>query len=186
VSGDVGPGRPPAGSRFRKGESGNPKGRPRSDAGPSPSAFDAVIDVTLTLTQNGKRREFTAEEALQQKTYQAAITGDRAAQREVLKMVAKREKWLAAKPVRRRSIEKLTEPEDPDNANKALILLGVGERDTRGYPVDKYERLLLQPWAVQAALSRRGRRWISDKDVADINRCTRDPETIRWPTSMRE
>lgn len=186
MSGDVGPGRPPAGSRFRKGESGNPKGRPRSDAGPSPSAFDAVIDVTLTLTQNGKRREFTAEEALQQKTYQAAITGDRAAQREVLKMVAKREKWLAARPPKHPPREMLTEPEDPDNANEALILLGIGERDTSWNPNDEYERLLLQPWAVQAALSRRGRRRISDKDVAEINRCTRDPETIRWPTRMRE
>src|SRR5829696_3429163 len=30
VSGRVGPGRPPAASRFPKGKSGNPKGRPKS------------------------------------------------------------------------------------------------------------------------------------------------------------
>ena len=44
-------------------------------------------------------------------------------------------------------------PEDPTNANEALILLGIAEPDT-GYPDDEYERLLLRPWAVQAALSR--------------------------------
>src|SRR5688500_9307636 len=96
MSGKVGPGRPPAGSRFPKGRSGNPKGRPRSRPLPAPSAFDIVIDRTLTVTQGGRARELTLEEALQHKTYQAAIAGNRAARREVLKMIEKRERWLAA------------------------------------------------------------------------------------------
>jgi hypothetical protein len=56
-----------------------------------------VIDRTLTLTQSGKPREVTVEEALQHRTYQDAIAGNRATRREMLKMIAKREKWLAAK-----------------------------------------------------------------------------------------
>jgi pterin-4a-carbinolamine dehydratase len=36
-------GRPPAASRFRKGESGNPKGRPKARLGPSPSAFNVAL-----------------------------------------------------------------------------------------------------------------------------------------------
>ncbi len=187
MSGGVGPGRPPAASRFRKGESGNPNGRPRSGSNPRPSAFDVVIDLTLTMMQNGKPREVTVEEALQHKTYQDAIAGSRAAQREVLKMIAKREQWLAAKAPKPRPGKRLIEPEDPDNANEALILLGIAEPDTRSYgPNDEYERLLLQPWAVQAALSRRGRRRLSDRDVADINRSTREAETLRWPVGIRE
>ena len=47
--------------------------------------------------QNGKPREVTVEEALQHRTYQDAIAGNRAAQREVLRMIDKREKWLASK-----------------------------------------------------------------------------------------
>jgi len=143
-----------------------------------------VIDRTLTLTQNGKPREVTLEEALQHRTYQDAIAGNRAARREVLKMIAKREKWLAAKAPKHRPIERLTEPVDPNNANEALILLGIAEHDTRwNGSNDKYERLLLRPWAVQAALSRRGRRRLS-KDVSNIKRCTRDPETLRWPAGI--
>ena len=92
----VGPGRPPAASRFRKGESGNRKGRPRARFS-VPSAFDIVVDRTLTLMQNGKPRKVTVEEALQHRTYQDAIAGNRAAQREVLKMIDRHEKWRASK-----------------------------------------------------------------------------------------
>jgi len=59
----VGPRRPPAASRFRKGVSGNPKGRPRGARKEASSAFDIVIDRTLTVTQNGEPREVTVEEA---------------------------------------------------------------------------------------------------------------------------
>jgi Family of unknown function (DUF5681) len=176
----VGPGRPPEAGRFPKGTSGNPKGRPKSRRASSVSAFDIIMDRTLTVTQGGKPREVTVEEALQHRTYQEAINGNRAAQREVLKMITKREKWLAAKrPVPRFNF--LMEPEDPDNANEALLLLGIAERDTRWY-----QDLLLQPWAVQAALSRPGRRRLSANDVSEIKRCTRDAETLRWPAGVRD
>lgn len=182
MSGGVGPRRPPAAGRFRKGESGNPKGRPKSRPSPSPSAFGIVIDRTLTVTQNGTPREVTVEEALQHRTYQDAITGNRAARREVLKMIAKRERWLAATAPKQHSIEHLVEPVDPENANEAMLLLGIAERDTRDYgPNDENERLLLLPWAVQAALSRPGRRRLTAKEVSDVKRCTRDAETLRWP-----
>ena len=63
----------------------------------------------------------------------------------------------------------------------------IAEPDTRWIdPADPDERLLLQPWAVQAALSRRGRRRLSDSDIAEIKRCTRDPETLRWPAGVDE
>ena len=182
MSSGIGPGRPPVASRFRKGESGNPKGRPKARPSPPPSAFDLVIDRTLTITQNGKAREVTVEEALQHRTYQD-LAGNRAARREVLRMIAKRETWLAAKaPKHHRPLKRRTEPVDPDNADEALILLGIAEPDTRwGGSNDGHERLQLRPWAVQAALSRSGCRRLSAWDIAEIKRCTRDAETLRWP-----
>jgi hypothetical protein len=152
----VGPRQPPAATRFRKGHSGNPKGRPRKSRTDAVSAFDIVIDRTLTLTHDGKLREVTLEEALQHRTYREALSGNRSARREVLRMIAKREQWLAKKQPQQRSIKRLIEPSDPTNAHAALLLLGIAERDTRwNDPKEPYERLLLQPWAAQAALSRR-------------------------------
>jgi hypothetical protein len=128
-----------------------------------------VIDRTLTVTQNGKPREVPIEEALQHRTYQDALGGSRAARREVLKMIAKRDKWRAAKAPKHRPVEVRIEPVDPDNAHEALILLGMAEPDPWwGSASDRYERLLLRPWAVQAALSRSGRRRLSARDIAEI------------------
>ena len=67
--------------RFAKGASGNPKGRPRKVTPVAASAFDIIIDRTLMVVQNGRARELTVDEALQQKTYQDAIAGSRMAQR---------------------------------------------------------------------------------------------------------
>ena len=93
MSKKVGPKSPPISSRFQKGQSGNPKGRPRkAKLEKTGSAFDLVIDKTLTVTQGGVPREVTVDEALQHRTYQDAIAGNRSARREVLKMIAKREK----------------------------------------------------------------------------------------------
>jgi hypothetical protein len=177
---------PPAANRFRKGQSGNAKGRPKGPR-PSTSAFDIVTDRTLTVTQNGRQRELTVEEALQHRMYQDAIAGSRAARREVLKMIAAREKWLAVRQRKRRRIQMLSEPTDPDNADEALLLLGIAELDTRwNEPTrDGRRRLLLQPWAVQAALSRgRGQLWA--KDISEIKRCTHDAERLRWPARARD
>ena len=97
MTGKTGRGHPPASTRFRKGQSGNPKGRPRAGKAKTSSAFDIVIDRTLTVTRGGVPREVTVEEALQHQTYRDAIAGNRPARREILKMIAKREQALAAR-----------------------------------------------------------------------------------------
>jgi hypothetical protein len=79
---------------FRKGRSGNPAGRPTASRAPQASAFDVVVERTLTVAHHGGTREITMEEALQQRTYRDALAGKRMAQREVLKWIAKREAWL--------------------------------------------------------------------------------------------
>lgn len=59
------PGRSATDIRFREGQSGNPGGKPRSQPKSQPSAFDIIIDRTLTIVQAGKAREVTNDEALQ-------------------------------------------------------------------------------------------------------------------------
>ena len=177
---------PPAGHRFGKGQSGNRNGRPRSKpADEAPPAFDVLINRTLTVTQDGKKREVTVEEALQHKTYQDALAGDRSARTEVLKMIAKREQWLAARAPKTGSIEIRREP-DPRNADEAMLLLGIADHDPSWSHRTYGPRLLLEPWAVQAALSRPRRKGFEAKDVADIKRCTRDPESLVWAGGVEE
>ena len=191
MSKPVGRRNPPVASRFQKGRSGNPKGRPRAEKkAHSGSAFDIVVERTLTVTQGGTPREVTVDEALQHRTYQDAIAGSRPARREVLKMIAKREQYLAAQ--QGPSVQKFEvriEPNDPGNADAAMLLLGIADHDpvNRGPDIDGGQHLRLEPWGVQAALRRRrGGRSLSKTEVAEIERCTRDPKTLSWPRGTGE
>ena len=174
---------------FRKGRSGNPGGRPTASRAPRPSAFDIVAEKTLIIAQHGIAREITVEEALQQRTYQDALAGKGMAQREVLKWIAKREAWLEkhAPGASRPAITRRVSP-DPDNADAALLLLGIAAPNPRGAEFGKNRaQLLLEPWAVQEALRRRrGGQRLTDRERDEIRRCTRDPDCLRWPRGTDE
>ena len=179
--------RSPRTGRFQKGHSGNPKGRPRKQrALPDAirSAFEIVLEKRVTVTQAGIDQELSLEEALQLRTYQDALAGNRTARREVLKMIAKREKAMADRGLRtpptRPSVTTKISP-DPRNADAAMCLLGIAAPNKSREEHDP-DAILLEPWAVQAALRRRrGSKALTPEDVSDIKRCTRAPETLRWP-----
>lgn len=169
--------------RFRKGQSGNPGGRPRKRETASASAFDIVVGKTLNVTRNGIPREVTMEEALQHRTYQDAIAGKRMAQRQVLRWIEKREAWLEEHAPKAPGVKVRSETSpDPDNIDEALLLLGIADHNPgrAGFDRDRAQ-LLLEPWAVQAALTRRRNPTpLTEKEIGDIRRCTRDPELVRW------
>ena len=163
---------------FQKGRSGNPGGRPkRSRELPSASAFAIVIDRMLPLMRDGMPTEISVEEALQQKTYQDALAGKRLAIRQVLRWIERREQWLAKHgrlPSAMPRIVMAEEP-DPDNADEALVILGIADHQP-DRPRREGERahLLLEPWAVEAALGRRGvRARLTRKHVDHIRPCLR-------------
>lgn len=135
-------------TRFRKGQSGNPAGRPKARR-PHVSAFDIIFDKTLMVVQHGAERELSVDEALQLQTYQAALKGSRMAIRKVLKMIEKREAALASKSPPRHSPVKVEAHHSSDNANEALRLLGIAQQDP-GFS----SRVKVHAWASQAALSR--------------------------------
>ena len=182
--------RSPRTGRFLKGHSGNSKGRPRKqrvlrDA--PRSAFEIVLEKRVTVTQAGIDQELSVEEALQLRTYRDALAGNRAARRQVLKMIAKREKAMADRGLRTpRAMPSITSKISPDprNADAAMCLLGIAAPDKRREE-DIPGAILLEPWAVQAALRRRrGGKALTMEDVSDIKRCTRAHETLRWPRRM--
>jgi hypothetical protein len=175
--------------RFRKGLSGNPGGRPTATRAPRSSAFDVIVEKTLTVTRDGIAREMTVEQALQQRTYQDALAGKGMAQREVLKWIAKREAWLA-KHAPRASWPAITRhiSPDPDNADAALLLLGIAAANPARADIGADRaQLLLEPWAAQAALRRRrGGQRLTDSERDEIRRCTRDADCLRWPRGTDE
>jgi hypothetical protein len=111
------------------------------------------------------------------------------AQRAVLKWILKHEEWLAkhAQKASRKPIDLLTSP-DPNNADAALLLLGIAALNPARADIGADRaQLLLDPWAVQAALQRRrGGDRLTDRERDEIRRCTRDPESLQWPRGTDE
>ena len=168
--------------RFIKGQSGNPAGRPKQRR-PNVSAFDIIFDKVLTVTQNGIERELTVDEALQLQTYQAALKGSKMAVRAVLKMIEKREVALAAVARKSEAAARntLQHTYDSDSADEAMQLLGIASTFSDGSGGWADGRLKLETWATQAALSRPGRRPLTDYNIRDIKLLTLAPEKLRWP-----
>lgn len=168
-------------TRFQPGQSGNPKGCPRKHRRPNISAFEIILDKTLTIKQNGQPREATIEEALQQQTLKDALAGKRLAICKVLKMIEKRERALDKKyPAPQQKI-KIKHHHHADNANEALRILGVAEPEP-----DFTSRWKVHAWATQAALSRPGRKKLDRREVKNIKFFTFDPESLKWPRGRFE
>jgi uncharacterized protein DUF5681 len=176
---------------YGKGQSGNLGGRPKSRA-PRSSAFDIVVEKTIVVTYHGIAREISAEEALQQRTYQDAMAGKGMAIRTVLKWMEKRDAWLekhAPQATVPAAVTSRISP-DPDNADSALLLLGIAAANPKRAGAEyegKRMSLLLEPWAVQAALRRRrGGQRLTHHERDEIRRCTRDGDALRWPRGTGE
>ena len=188
MSDTSGPFRSPRTGQFQKGQSGNPKGRPRKQVAPpdaTRSDFEIVFEKRVTVTQGGVDQELSVEEALQLRTYQDALAGNRAAQRTMLKMIAKREKANGNSGQGILPLVTTKMESEPRNADAAMCLLGIAAPDKctdKCTEADEPDALLLEPWAVQAALGRRrGSKALTPPDVDEIKRSTRAPETLRWP-----
>jgi hypothetical protein len=173
-------------TRWRKGQSGNPAGRPRTRR-PHISAFDIIFEKNLTVIQNGVERELTVTEALELKTYQAALKGSKMAMRAVLKMIEKREVALAE-----RAPPPVHKPygfrweQDPRNADEAMLILGIAVPDPKwSGPCEYGTRIKLATWATQAALSRPGKPGLENKQIDEVKRSTLDPDRLRWPRERR-
>ena len=169
---------------FGKGHCGNPGGRGTASPAPPPSVLEILVDKTLTAVRDGIERTVELKEALQQRTYQDALKGKPMAMREVAKWILKRDAWLT-KHRRQASPPAITRhiSPDPDNADAALLLLGIAAPNpARAEFGGDRAQLLLEPWAVQVALRRRrGGERLTNRECDEIRRCTRDPDCLRWP-----
>jgi precorrin-4 methylase len=95
----VGYGRPPCHTRFVKGQSGNPRGRPPGAKNLS-TLLSEALNETVIVTENGGRRKVTKRQAIITQLVNRSATADFRAIKILLDIV--------------RDIERQTEPSTPE------------------------------------------------------------------------
>jgi hypothetical protein len=83
---EVGYGKPPLHSRFKKGRSGNPKGRPRGSKNLS-SLLNDALNGWVVVVENGRRKKITKREAIITQLVNKSASADLKATQIVLAML---------------------------------------------------------------------------------------------------
>ena len=71
----IGFGKPPKQFQFRKGASGNPKGRPRGSLNRK-TILSRALKEKIVITENGRRKRITKHEALYKQLVNKSVAGD--------------------------------------------------------------------------------------------------------------
>ncbi|UPT90420.1 DUF5681 domain-containing protein [Bradyrhizobium barranii subsp. apii] len=168
---EVGYGRPPKGSRFVKGQSGNPAGRPRGRHRLAP--YEAVLGQMVTIRERGTERLVTATEAYLLHLAKRGLDGDGAAARASLALIEQA-----------RGEKSQSEPMtivhvgvDPGSVTLALEPLRMARKLD---PYRETARMAIEPWLVEATLERLPRR-LSPAEQRIVVDATRTPKKVRWP-----
>ena len=82
----VGYGKPPLHTRFQKGRSGNPKGRPRGKKNMS-TLLSAALDAAIIVVENGRRKKISKREAIITQLVNKSASADLKATQIVLAML---------------------------------------------------------------------------------------------------
>lgn len=169
----VGYGKQPRETRFQKGRSGNPRGRPRGSRRVIP--YDSVLGQMVTIREDGRERRVTAAEAFVLQLTQKGLAGDSAAARASLAAIE------AARANR---------PATDQTTITRIVFVGMGVArilgdlgmavKTNRYNEDK-ARWWLKPWVVELALARMGSRQLSQAEQREVWNGTHDPQTVCWP-----
>ena len=170
----IGYGKPPAATRFTKGSSGNPRGRPKNRHRGIP--HDTVLGQMVTVREDGRERRITAAEAFLLQLTRKGLAGDSAAARASLEAI---EKARAVRQMDQPVIATIVFSMVGDGIDAILEPLGIARRL---HPANEAKvRWQLQPWVVEAALERLGTRRLTKEEQREIWSNTRTPDKVRWP-----
>lgn len=164
---------PPAATRFQKGQSGNPKGRPRGRHREIP--YDTVLGQMVTIREDGREQRITAAEAFLLQLTRKGLAGDSAAARASLAAIeAARARRVDTKVTTITRIIVISH-----SIGCSMRALGIAEKR---FPLDKEKvHWLLQPWIVQAALDRMGERQLTQDEQREVWNATKAPGKVNWP-----
>lgn len=167
-------GKPPTATRFRKGRSGNPKGRPKNRHKSVP--YDAVLGQMVTIREDGRERRVTAAEAFLLQLTQKGLAGDSAATRDSLDAI---ENARSERGDDRQEIDTIIISSISSGADAILETLGLAKLK---YPTDeKRVRWELNPWIVELALKRLVEKRLIVQEQQEIWGATRTPHKVAWP-----
>jgi hypothetical protein len=82
-SDEVGYGKPPKSGQFRKGQSGNPKGRPKGSKNIA-TILHAIMHELINVKDNGRVKTMIKGEAMMRQMVSKALSGDLKATKEIL------------------------------------------------------------------------------------------------------
>jgi hypothetical protein len=172
--GEVGYCRPPQASRFQKGKSGNPRGRPRNRRREIP--YDQVLGQMVTIRENGRERRVTAAEAFLLQLTRKGLQGDSAAARASLAAIEEaRSKRLSSAPEIMTIVCKMVSPGSVGCSLDALAMAVKLRRYT------EEARYAMKPWLVELALARLGSRTLTVEEQRIVVEATHKPEQVTWP-----
>jgi uncharacterized protein DUF5681 len=123
-SNEVGYGKPPRNTQFQTGRSGNPRGRPRGTLNVA-TILDRTLRERVAINENGQRKTITKMEAAVKQLVNQAASGDLAAVRQLMALVASAEQRFSDAAAERPSLN------DADQKVMAEILKRFEEK-TKG------------------------------------------------------
>jgi hypothetical protein len=108
----VGYGKPPKDTQFKKGQSGNPKGRPKGTFNLA-TVLGKALRERVVINENGERRTITKLEAAAKQLVNKAASGDLTALRQLSMLVLMFEQ---------QSLEDNSAPEVMDGADQEAVM----------------------------------------------------------------